>query len=440
MEGLRLFRKISMKIYAKNTAYVLGERISTALVSFITVILITNFYSLSSLGVYQYSLNITSILIVAIQLFDERIIKNEFVINKNEKKIATLVFMRILMVAIVLLSTIGLREYLSVRSDFIILTCLALGIVSVNTIFNAYYDALSKSNIRFKVSIICNMLIIIMQYIVSYKGFDVISLIYSMVLGSALSFVINTYLIKKMICIKIFEYDIYWGLKVFRKSISFVMASLVYILYMKMDAIMINYFIDETAVGKYSIATQFMSMGLLLLYPMQVGLYPIIMKSFEAGESRCNYIYKIVSQISTLLGYMIVIFFIMIGDILLYYIYNIKNTDVYILSIIYLINALILYNALPRIIFITFKELGNKILLIQVMSLVLNFILNIIFIERIGIYGAAVSTTISSFVSLILSNYFYKELKWIGGIQIKSLFLNYIGLAINLVKDEKKYY
>ena len=68
-----------------------------------------------------------------------------------------------------------------------------------------------------------------------------------------------------------------------------------------------------------------------------------------------------------------------------------------------------MYNAGLRAGHYTLINRGNVLMYSQIISVILNVILNYVLIKTIGIFGAAVATVITQGVSLLVSNLFFGE-------------------------------
>jgi Na+-translocating ferredoxin:NAD+ oxidoreductase RnfA subunit len=76
---------------------------------------------------------------------------------------------------------------------------------------------------------------------------------------------------------------------------------------------------------------------------------------------------------------------------------------------VYVIYSVISYNAGLRAGHLTLINRGTILAYAQAASVVINIILNIVLIKNYGIYGAAAATAITQFLSLTVSNLFFKK-------------------------------
>ena len=196
-------------------------------------------------------------------------------------------------------------------------------------------------------------------------------------------------------------------IKVFKGSIPFTISSLTVLLYLKSDVICLKYFsTEDLLIGKYSLASTIAA----TFYFIPINAYKVLLSSFN-GENLSEILGKFKSKIFKIcLSILIsqeVIYFLIIS---LHNQFSLFSETIYeiatllsILSIGLLGFWLIEYGAL-------FFAAKNKNILLNSRSLITfinNISLNLIFIPKYGIYGAAFGTTLA----LILTGFIVLGLK-----------------------------
>ena len=89
---------------------------------------------------------------------------------------------------------------------------------------------------------------------------------------------------------------------------------------------------------------------------------------------------------------------------------------------VYVIGTFFMYNAALRAGHFTLINRGNILMYSQIVSVILNIVLNYVLINAMGIYGAAIATSITQGISLLVSNLFFgKDGKEVFIWQIKAL-------------------
>ena len=177
-------------------------------------------------------------------------------------------------------------------------------------------------------------------------------------------------------------------------------------IYTHIDSLMIGYYLNETDVGLYAVAAIFIQGITLIPSAIQRVNSPIITKNHAKKEYEP--IVKLLKNVTLkvfLLSLFLSLFLVVFGKILISIIFE----DVFLPAYLPLIILLIGYTVYSTFMSIgTFYasighvELSYKLALF---SAILNIVLNIIFIPRYGIVGAAVATS-TSLVVLTLMHFF----------------------------------
>ncbi|WP_048135632.1 flippase [Methanolobus tindarius] len=235
------------------------------------------------------------------------------------------------------------------------------------------------------------------------------------VLGAVLGFVIPTIIICLISINLIRSYLVFPSIfftqnDAYRDILHFgfyaVLGNSILYVYTHIDSLMIGYYLDEAEVGLYAISVIFVQGLVLIPSAIQKVTSPIIAKAYAEKE------YKFISElikritfkvfvISSLLSLLVAIF----GKVLIMIIFE----DIFLPAYLPLLIMLIGYAIYSTFISIGsfyssigYVQLSYKIALF---SAILSIMLNIIFIPRYGIVGAAIATT-TSLVTLTLLHFF----------------------------------
>ena len=185
------------------------------------------------------------------------------------------------------------------------------------------------------------------------------------------------------------------------------------------DRLMIQFMIGYQGVGIYSMGTRLVNIPGQFISTINKNFTPQIYESISSNNKE-----KLNQMIRLFLG---TIFFLLFGLILfskeLFYVIGIEYKESFIIFLILCLCSYINgYNLIIQPIMTYYKEFVKYKSIIWVSVGVLNIILNLIFIPKYGIIGAAVVTTISYLLSIPFSYYYaikaYKEkyyFKWFCG-------------------------
>jgi O-antigen/teichoic acid export membrane protein len=192
-------------------------------------------------------------------------------------------------------------------------------------------------------------------------------------------------------------------------------------IYSRTDQIMIGSMLGIEQVGIYSIASQMMSVVLIAIIPIQISVYPKMLELYKLNRNFYYKRYQLLSSFSVWLYFFGAAFSVFLAPFFFNYFLStayFKSLDIF---FILLIGGFFMYSSIFRSSHYTI--IGNtKVLMIsQIIAIFINVLLNFILIKKLGIAGAATATVVTLFLSLTLSNIFFKDGKKVFFIQIKSI-------------------
>jgi|AntDeeMinimDraft_6_1070357.scaffolds.fasta_scaffold02315_3 O-antigen/teichoic acid export membrane protein len=179
-------------------------------------------------------------------------------------------------------------------------------------------------------------------------------------------------------------------------SLPLLVASAMDTILTNFDTLLIGYLLGPESVGVYSVA--YPTAAVLMFVIMSFGhIYlPSVSKLYDDGEkSEIQFIYSIVAKWSFLLTLPVFVVFVVSSDHLLTMVFGHEYSDgelpLVILSIGFLINSMLGPGALT----LTAVGQNKRHMYGNILATVVNVLLNVVFIIRLGIIGAAAATTIA---------------------------------------------
>jgi hypothetical protein len=172
------------------------------------------------------------------------------------------------------------------------------------------------------------------------------------------------------------------------------------------DRYLLNYFLGPHEVGVYGLAARIAGFGLLLAGGFQFALTPLIYANQQNNETP-----RIILNVFSIFYTLAIIFYcctILMGREIIHLISSEKFEDSRLL-LVYLVPALLINN---MTIFTPGIEIAKKtkyIVLINILSCILSFTLNILLIPQKKTEGAALAALISSIFTLFLYNIFSQK-------------------------------
>jgi len=190
-------------------------------------------------------------------------------------------------------------------------------------------------------------------------------------------------------------------------------------IYARTDLVMIGAMLNLEQVGIYSISIQIMSAVIIAIVPIQVSIYPKMLEWYKESQDIYYERYQIISSLVTwlfILGAMVVL---IVAPIIFDNLFSDKYSESLDILMIHLIGAIFIYNAVLRSSHFTIVNYTKVLMISQIVAVFINILLNYFLILEFEIIGAAIATVVTQFLSLFLSNLFYKGSKNIFWIQLR---------------------
>ena len=410
----------SLSLKERSFFWLIAERLNTALTSFFLIYIIASNYEIDVLGKFQYCLALVIMSGILSQFVDERIAKR-FISEAETDITLSLTVLRTMLYSLgIFLSS----AYILVsRPDLAPMFGLLALIFSGN---NFVFGSVCRNDLMFenakitKVNVIANVLAFISVSGLISLNVELLNIlcVYSVIIALKILFIYATNSVNIS-----FNGAV---IKVIPKSLYLAMASIVSIIYIRVDQLMVEYYLGYESIAIFAFSANLFSLCILLIAPAQIFLYNIIVKDFRINLEYSN-LYKSVTHISTLFGFSVVLVIYLMIDKFHPYIND--NFDALpSIFILHGLNAVLFYNSIMRANHIALLDKGRILLWIQVIALFLNILMNVLFIPRYGVIGAGWASVLTQWFSLLLSNFFFKDLRYVAEMQIRSLFnINIMG-------------
>ena len=196
-----------------------------------------------------------------------------------------------------------------------------------------------------------------------------------------------------------------------------------YLIYAKIDRIMIKEMLDEHNVGIYSAAYILYEAPLFISLMIAKSVYPILVQYYQDNKIKFFQLYSTLSSYMTLLSYLIVLFIFIFHEILIQITFGESFEESSKILMLLSFGMIPMFNAFLRSSYITITGNQNIILYTTLFSAMLNIVLNLLLIKAYGVIGAVYATVFTQTLSLIVLNFAFTNTRSIFFIQAKSLLL-----------------
>lgn len=416
---------ISRKKVIKNISWLVFDKVFVLLVGLFVIIRIANFYGPSEYGLYQYALSINTLLGVLILFVDGRVVKKQFQ-EQNEGHIiynTTLAKVILSCISLVIGAVVLLIVSKGINFNIIYIMLLVNNILinlgfGIQTYFE--YKLMSKN-----VVIAANIAIVIsslFQLTAIGMNYSIIVVVMISLASSLIKLLLLFFQFKKSFSIPLIDKsDKLLILAIIKESIPLTIAAAAATIYTRIDQVMIGAMLNVKEVGIYSISNNMISVVAMAIGPIQISIFPKMIEWYNNNRDLYYKKYQAITSFTTWLYIVGTIFTYIVAPTIFNMFFSedyIKSLDVFKIQVI---GTFFMYNAALRSSHFTLTKNTYVMMISQIVAVLINIILNYLLIPIIGVYGAAVATAITQFVSLFISNLFFETGKEVFWLQLKGI-------------------
>ena len=399
-----------LKRELSNILWMLFDKVFILVLNLVVTVRIANYYGTLGYGTYQYAVSVVALFEILVTFVDSRVVKKRYTSQKPEMLVWNATISRLLFSVISLIG--GLVYLLFSGEDYnyaVIFVILLVNAIIINLRFGMQnrYEYLLKSK---KVIIASNIALTtggVLQLVAVSLHLSILAIVIITALSSSISLLI-VYLQYRLEYGRLRQgrFDFNLNKELIVESLPLAVAASCAIIYSRCDSIMIGNMLSKEDVGIYSIAVKLISVVQIGIAPVRESVYPKMILLYKTDKKQYERRYI---QITSILTWIYIIG-VLVSFVLLPFAFSFLKSDyakAFPVYQVYVIGSFFMYNAGLRAGHYTLIYRGNVLMYSQLISVVLNLILNYVLIKTIGIYGAALATGITQGVSLFLSNLFF---------------------------------
>ena len=414
--------------YFANTSWLLGERVLRMAVSLFVGIYVARYLGPERFGLLSYANSYVGIFTAIAILGLDGIVVRELVKSPDQRDtlLGTSFLLKVvgtLLMWVLILATLFFSNNDSLTSSLIAIIAFGVLFQTFNVIdYNFQAEVKSKYVVHSQIA----QLIVssITKLVLILKGLPLVwfAAVYSLdaiilAVGLAYAYSRNSGSIKK------WKWNAKVALALLLDSWPLMFAYMSYLIYAKIDRIMIKEMLDEHNVGIYSAAYILYEAPLFISLMIAKSVYPILVQYYQDNKNRFFQLYSTLSSYLTLLSYLIVLFIFIFHEILIQITFGESFEESSKILMLLSFGMIPMFNAFLRSSYITISGNQKIILYTTLFSAMLNIVLNLLLIKAYGVIGAVYATVFSQTVSLIVLNFAFTNTRSIFFIQAKSLLL-----------------
>ena len=414
--------------YFANTSWLLGERVLRMAVSLFVGIYVARYLGPERFGLLSYANSYVGIFTAIAILGLDGIVVRELVKSPDQRDTLLGTSFLLKVVGTLLMWVLILATLFFSNNDP--LTSALIAIIAFGVLFQTFnvidYNFQAEVKLKYVVHSQIVQLIVssITKLVLILKGLPLVwfAAVYSLdaiILAVELAYAYS----RNSGSIKKWKWNAKVALALLLDSWPLMFAYMSYLIYAKIDRIMIKEMLDEHNVGIYSAAYILYEAPLFISLMIAKSVYPILVQYYQDNKNKFFQLYSTLSSYMTLLSYLIVLFIFIFHEILIQITFGESFEESSKILMLLSFGMIPMFNAFLRSSYITITGNQKIILYTTLFSAMLNIVLNLLLIKAYGVIGAVYATVFTQTLSLIVLNFAFTNTRSIFFIQAKSLLL-----------------
>ena len=405
----------SKKKILSNSVWMIIQHMYSMLTSLIIVALIARHLGPSDYGLINYCASVITIFTTLAGLGLENLIVSEIIRNPDREGgyLGTALVMRLASSFISYPLILALIAALNPGNNTLLLVAAfqALGMVFQSYDVLVYWFRLKLKMKYVSVALICAITVASLLRVIllvnkaTVEWFALAISVQAFVAGLLIT---AFFLTKKDVRLKVNSND---AKALLRISYNCIISSMSIVIYMEADKIILENMTDSAHVGIYSAAVLMATCWQFIPNALIDSSRPVILEKRKISYEEYIDQFKLIMGGVNLMSFVFALLMTCLGWVVIYVIYGIEYLGAFIPLIILSWASFIGVSGYTRTIWITGESLYKYEKYYAVSAAILNIVLDIVFIWKFGIVGAAVATLITYVYEVLIVPLFFKETK-----------------------------
>lgn len=398
----------------KNSLWLISSEVVAKLVLFGVVILLARHLGAEGYGQLQFALSFAGVFGMAMDLGMNSVAVRELsrvrerfsVFVPNVIFLKLVLFVASLFVMYVFLIAVGKPPQIIVLS---LMACCYYLFYSLIEFVRCVYQAFEKMYLQaFSRMFYCLLLGAGVVFLV-FKNVGVVAIMAGYVFAIAATFVFSFIVLSYKIGTFPFKIDAVFIKQLLKVVFPFTLIAVIAIINLRIDTIMLSFMLDDKAVGIYSVAASLLTAVMFVPSYFSASLSPSLNRLFKSDVRKLMVMFKSVFWLMLLLG--------AAGGLVLFFVS--KPVLVLLFGVEYAASVPVLqiFSASFFLSFVSFivgsicVVIDRQVFYAKVIavSVLINIVLNYLFVKSIGISGAAVATTFAQAFQIVVIFFFLKR-------------------------------
>lgn len=389
-----------------KTSWLVFGRITSHALSFVFYICLARVFGESGIGEYSYAFGIAALFGVGVQLGLRHLTTRNIVKDPNIAKdyYGNLFVLQFVLTIVLSFILYGVARRLDYSPSLQILTILAFISVALHAMgigYVAFLEAVEEMHKSAILEILLRITIVALGFLFILVHADLKWIMGAHVIGGILYLSVAKKWVRNRFQTSMLKLNIPFIKKTFVAALPFTLSSALYVLYAKVDILMIHHFIGEEATGAYAAAYRCLEALFVISSMAGIAMYPVLSRSGNDARSNRDQLFLSSLKWLGLFGMVGSVILMTVGDNIFTLLFSTKFSES--ANLIQWMSILLLFGYLKvpywRLLFATHREKTQ--IGMQAISVILNIIFNFYLIQRFGVYGAVWASIFSEFFLLV---------------------------------------
>ena len=398
---------------ARNTGIIMGGDLIFRLISLVVTIYLARYLGTVGFGKYSFVFAYLAFFGVITDLGLQTILVREISRNPSvtPKLIGNAYFIKLILTVFAVVLSIVVITLISYPTDTTTYVYIA-AFTMVFLSFTHLYAAIFQANLRMEYNIIAKLSFKVLSasliFWIIFSHGTLMQVIIVLVVSEMVKTLIS-YLFSRKLVRPRFEIDFGLWRYLFKEALPIALAGVIFIIYFRIDVVMLSIMQGDAPVGIYSAAYKLSEPLSLIPIALLTSMFPIMSASFKSSNERLIRIYRFCVRYLLIIILPIAIGTTIIADKIIFLVYGAEFAgsatalQILIWALVFTSAGYVLTNLLISI--------GKQKLytLSMVLCAIANVTLNFILIPMLSYNGAAIATVVTSAVLFIASFYFVSK-------------------------------
>lgn len=414
--------------YFKNTSWLFGEKILRMIVGLFVGIWVARYLGPDQFGLFSYAQSFVALFSIIATLGLNSIVVRELVKNNYDKNILIgTSFFLMFFASLFVIFLLFIATFFTSNDTY---TNILIFILASATIFQSFnvIDFYFQSKVLSKFVVYSNIIMLflssILKIVLILVNAPLISFVWVVLFDSVVLALGFVYFYKKNHQeFKNWKFDKKIAFFLLKDSYPLIIGGVINSIYMKVDQVMIKEMLDNTQVGYYAAAVKLSEVWFIIGVIICNSLFPAIINAKKISEEfYYQRIYKLFLFL-VVLAYSLSIIVYFLSDYIILVLYGKEFIEASSVLSIHIFSAIFVYLGVSSGRWLITENKANLDLYRNIFAMIINIVLNILFIKKFGIVGVAYASLIAYIFSFYLFDLFRKDTRNIFLLKTKALIL-----------------